>query len=218
MAEEVKLFGMWGSPFSRRIEIALKLKGVSYEYIEEDLQNKSPLLLKYNPVHKKVPVLLHNGKPIAESIVILEYIEETWKTNPIWPADPYERAIARFWAKFFDDKCGLAAWNACWAEEKEKEKAMEEASECLKTLEGELKDKKFFGGDKVGMVDIVAIFIAFWLRVLQEVVGADLLTPEKFPALFKWSEELVGCPIIKENLPPRDRLIILFRARLESSK
>ncbi|XP_043693270.1 probable glutathione S-transferase [Telopea speciosissima] len=213
---EVKLFGFWGSPFSSRVQMALKLKGVSYEYIEEDLPNKSPSLLKYNPIHKKIPVLLHKEKPIAESLVILEYIDETWEGYSIMPEDPYERAMVRFWVKFLDEKFLGAAWKACWGEGKEQEKAMEDAQEVLTTLENELKGKKFFGGDNIGLVDIAANFIAFWVGVIQDVVGINLIEEDTFPTLFKWSEEFLSCEVVKGCLPPKDKLSAFLLARKEA--
>ena len=66
--EEVILLSVYPSMFSMRVRIALAEKGVKYELKEEDLTNKSLLLLEMNSVHKKVPVLLHNGKPILESL------------------------------------------------------------------------------------------------------------------------------------------------------
>ncbi|KAJ8631429.1 hypothetical protein MRB53_024752 [Persea americana] len=105
MADTVVVLGTWASPYSNRARIALLEKGVEYEYKEEDLVNKSPLLLKFNPVHKKIPVLIHNERPICESLIIVQYIDETWnKTSPLMPGDPYERANARFWADYIDNK------------------------------------------------------------------------------------------------------------------
>ncbi|XP_061376365.1 probable glutathione S-transferase [Gastrolobium bilobum] len=214
---EVQLFGLGGSPFVRRVQIALKLKGIQYTYFEEDIRNKSDLLLKYNPVHKKVPVLVHNGKPLAESLVILEYIDETWENYPILPQQPYEKALARFWSRFIDDKCLPAISKAAWTMDKvEREKGIEESIEALQFLENELKHK-FFGGETIGLVDIAGAYLAFWLPVIEEAVGLKLLSSDKFPKLHKWSQEFTNNPVVKENLPPRDKLLGFFKARYAAS-
>ncbi|XP_075523997.1 putative glutathione S-transferase [Primulina tabacum] len=216
---EVKLLGSWRSRYSRRVEWALKLKGVEYEFIEEDLTNKSPLLLQSNPVHKKIPVLLHNGKPIAESLVIIEYIDETWENGPpILPKSPYDRAVARFWARFLDEKCLPAFSTACLVSGEEQVKAKEEAEESLKVLDNELKGKKFFGGDGIGFVDIVGNVIAYWYVIIQELVGIELITKEKFPNLCAWIDEYVNSSFVKEHLPDREKLADSLRARFQKTK
>ncbi|KAL0342639.1 UNVERIFIED_CONTAM: Glutathione S-transferase U10 [Sesamum calycinum] len=109
MAEENKvvLHGLWSSTNVKRVELALKIKGIPSAYVEEDVLNKGPLLLKYNPVHKKVPVLGHNGKPNVESLVILEYVDEMWRNESrLLPQDPYERARTRFWAGYVQQGLG----------------------------------------------------------------------------------------------------------------
>ncbi|XP_028783571.1 uncharacterized protein LOC114739655 [Neltuma alba] len=214
--QQVKLFGIVGSPFVTRAEIALKLKGVEYEYIHESLTNKSDLLLKYNPVHKKVPVLLHNEKPVCESLVVVEYVDEAWTGYPILPSDPYQRALARFWSKFIDDKLLPAVFKAAWNPDvKERETGAEEAREALKILDNELKGK-FFNGDSIGFLDIAALFIAFWMQLIQEAGGLDLYSAERYPKLEKWGQEILNHPVVKGVLPPREHLLAFFKTRFQS--
>ena len=105
MADEVILLDFWPSPFGMRARVALAEKGIEYEYKEENLSDKSPLLLKMNPVKKQIPVLIHNGKPVCESLIIVRYIDEVWKCiSPLLPSDSYQRAHAMFWADYVDKK------------------------------------------------------------------------------------------------------------------
>jgi hypothetical protein len=105
MADEVTLLDFWASPFGMRVKIALAEKGVKYEYSEQDLRDKSALLLQMNPVYKKIPVLVHRGKPVCESLIIVQYIDDVWRgKTPLLPSDPYERAQSMFWADFIDKK------------------------------------------------------------------------------------------------------------------
>ncbi|KAE8734604.1 putative Tetratricopeptide repeat (TPR)-like superfamily protein [Hibiscus syriacus] len=139
MAEVVKLFKTWSTLFGLRVVWALKLRGIEYEAIDEDLSNKSALLLQYNPVYKKVPDLVHNGKPFSESLVIL------WNQNPILPEDPFERVRQRFYQQYgpFSPRKGKIErkqWPHCGESE---------------FVEEELKGKKFFGGENIGLADLV---------------------------------------------------------------
>ncbi|RZC02876.1 putative glutathione S-transferase [Glycine soja] len=212
--EEVTLLGAIASAFACRVKIALKLKGVKYKYVEENLRNKSELLLKSNPVHKKIPVFIHNEKPIAESLVIVEYIDETWKNNPILPSDltkdpwlvsgPNSLMTSILGENNNFGIVDVARESVFTVDEKEREKNVTETYEGLQFLENELKDKKFFGGEEVGLVDIAGVYIAFWVPFIQEIAGLKLLTSEKFPKLYKWSQEFVNHPVVKESLPPRD--------------
>ncbi|GAA0166122.1 transferase [Lithospermum erythrorhizon] len=205
--EGVKLVGFWVSPFAQRVKWALKMKGVEYEYIEEDVWNKSALLLELNPVYKKVPVLVHNGKVLAESRIILEYIDETWKNAPLlMPQDPYERAMARFWADFSEKKVLEAGFEALCTRGERQEKAVSSTIEALEKLEQVLKGKKFLGGDSVGYLDLVVGWLAYMMPIWEELASMKILDSSKFPALDEWINNFLSHPGIKDDLPTEEKM------------
>ncbi|KAJ1401622.1 Thioredoxin-like superfamily [Sesbania bispinosa] len=227
MAEQSKviLHGMWASPYAKRVELALELKGIPYEYVEEDLANKSDLLVKYNPVYKKVPVLVHNGKAIAESLVILEYIDETWKDGPkLLPDDPYKRSQVRFWSNFIQDQLFETTFLVLTTEGEAQQKSVDKVYEKLNLLEDGMKTFFVDGNPGVnennaGILDIVFCSLFGAYKAQEEVIGLKLIVAEKFPVLYSWLMTLVELQAVKKAAPPHDKAVeVLQRFRQNALK
>ncbi|CAJ2659376.1 unnamed protein product [Trifolium pratense] len=207
MADEVILLDFWPSPFGMRIRIALAEKGIKYEYKEEDLlSNKSPLLLEMNPVHKKVPVLIHNGKPIAESLIAVQYIDEVWNDkSPLLPSDPYQRSQARFWADFVDKKKIYEVAKNLWTKKgEEQEAAKKEFIEIIKLLEQELGDKTYFGGDKLGFVDVALIPFYTWFKGYE--IFGNFNVEKECPKFIAWAKRCIKIESVSKSLPDQDKV------------
>lgn len=82
------------STCSQKVRLTLAEKGLEYESKLVDLANKGQLdpdYLKLNP-NGVVPTLLHDGKPVIDSSVICEYLDEVCPQPPLLGADALARA------------------------------------------------------------------------------------------------------------------------------
>jgi len=95
------------STAAQKVRLALAEKNLPWEsrYVDPGLnkrQQHDPEYLKLNP-RGLVPTLVHDGRVVRESQVILEYLEDVFPNPPLRPADPYERARMRLWTKLVDE-------------------------------------------------------------------------------------------------------------------
>jgi glutathione S-transferase len=65
-------------------------------------EQHAPNYLKLNP-NAVVPTLVHDGKVIVESTVIIGYLDDAFPSPPLMPGEPFRRAQARLWMKKIDD-------------------------------------------------------------------------------------------------------------------
>ncbi|OAP57792.1 hypothetical protein AYL99_08530 [Fonsecaea erecta] len=97
--EPITLYSGWFCPFVQRAWITLEEKKIPYKYVEINPYRKEPSFLKLNP-RGLVPTLgcpQEDGstKPLIESNIICEYLDEMFPNQtPLWPRDPYKKAVA----------------------------------------------------------------------------------------------------------------------------
>jgi len=103
----------------------------------------------------------------------------------------------------------------CTQFEEEKEGYLKQAIESLEKIEEVLiKGKsKFFGGEKIGYLDIAFGWISYWLPVWEEVGSMKIVDPILFPSTTVWMENFRNHPVIKDKLPPRDETVVYYQWR-----
>ncbi len=94
----MKLYSYFRSSAAFRVRIALNLKGIAFETVPVDLlaaaDQHKPQYRAVNP-QGLVPALMAEGTTIAQSLAIIEYLDEMNPEPPLLPRSPIDRARVR---------------------------------------------------------------------------------------------------------------------------
>ena len=97
----IRIVGSFVSPYVRKVLACLNLKGVPYEvdpitpfFGNDEFERLSPL--------RRIPVLIDGDFSISDSSVICAYLDDVYEGHPLLPAEPKDRARARWFEEFAD--------------------------------------------------------------------------------------------------------------------
>ncbi len=144
-------------PYVQRAAITLAHKGLAFERVYINLSNKPDWFLRVSPLGK-TPVLLVDGRPIFESTVICEYLEDVY-APALHPHDTLQRAQHRAWMEFGSNILNNIAGFYSATDGTALLVRSNELTAKFLLLEAELAQRSptgpFFDGEKFSLVDAV---------------------------------------------------------------
>jgi glutathione S-transferase len=181
----ITLYDAARCPYCARVRIVLAEKGVEFETVEIDLTDRPAWLYGKNPSGRVPIVEEEDGRPLPESAVIMEFLEERYPEPPLLPSDPADRAFIRLLV--FRDKDFTDPY---YAFRRGEDGAEEEFAAALAQLNVALGERPFLGGAEYGLADIAYVP---WLLRARDKLGVDL---DRFSWLSAWLARLEERPAI----------------------
>jgi glutathione S-transferase len=208
------------SLFSRKVEIALREKGLGYERVlvpftqAAGYQPKHPVVARSNP-KRQVPVLVEGDLILFDSTVIFEYLEDAYPAPPLYPRAARDRARCRLIELEADEILFAPVRNLLYRTEPPledgeaqarraaagREAEAELARQCA-VLEARLQDRDWFCGDALSAADIGMFMTVLWTQRLK---GVGLAA---YPALAAWYARMLNrpsCAKAAEEIAAADR-------------
>src|SRR5262245_43160204 len=99
------LYHSRASVASIKVRLVLSEKGLPWQGKILNLHRGDQFQPEYRKINPNavVPTLVNDGLSIAESTIIIAYLDEAFPSPALMPAEPYQRAVARAWMKRVDD-------------------------------------------------------------------------------------------------------------------
>src|SRR3982750_3883637 len=162
----MKIIGSFVSPYVRKVLACLNLKDLDYEidpitpfFGNDEYERLSPL--------RRIPVLVDGDVSICDSSVICAYLDDAYPERPLLPADPKNRAKARWLEEYADTRLGdVFIWGlfyqkvvhpAVWGEPGDEERIARtlaaDIPATLDYLETQLPETGFLFGE-IGLADV----------------------------------------------------------------
>jgi len=214
----MKLYSVDRSPFGSRVRALAAFKGLdlpSAPPVGGDV--KSPEFLALNPMGK-VPVLeLDDGATLAESEVIVEYLEHTQPGPSALPLDPIARARARLVARVAEvyvmaPLFGLfAQLNPATRDPAAIDRAFADIESGLGLLEHHLTGGDFAYGDSFTVADCMVTPTLFWVDMIHKMFGRPDPTGN-FPKIVRYLSAARRHPILGRIWTSMDEDLAKLRA------
>lgn len=206
MQHDLKLVSFDICPYVERSRIVLLEKGVPHTVELIDLANKPAWFHALSPMGR-VPVLVVDGRPVFESMIINELLDELFPTPAMLPAGPIARAEARGWIVFANDVVMKASYQAMLAlagggTGDALARPLAELREALAKLEPQAaRGGPFFLGERLSLVDAsYAPFFRRW-RIAEGWGGPEARLLASSPSVSAWADALLAHPSVAGAAP-----------------
>lgn len=199
------LHGVAGSPYVRKVRVALGEKGIEYEHIPVMPFGQTPEYYAISPLGK-VPCYEDQGTAIPDSSVIIDYLEHVHPNPALYPAGAIERAQALFLEEYADTKLAevlLPIFRERFVNKNFFQKDPDEAliKQALEVdippvfdyLEGRIDGKAFLVGTEFSVADIAVAsqFVNFGM-------GGETVDAGRWPQLAEYVARIHARPVYKQ--------------------
>ena len=194
----MKLYSNSVDPFSHRCRIVLFEKGMDFEVIDVDFNNKSEDLNVLSP-YADAPVLVERDLVLTDANIINEYIDERFPHPQLMPPDPVMRARARLFLRDFENQLFVHMKYLESGDKSQKDQARKTITETLIQVNPILNKQPYLLYEEYSMLDVAMA------PLLWRLDHYEIKLPQSCAPLLKYADKIFKRPLFDEAMSPAEK-------------